>query len=453
MKKLKYILIPIIILVGLTLGVFYYINDTIHVPTPKGFFSSKEERQKFEYEEEKGFINILLIGIDAREKGEAARTDSIILATLDTNNKTIKLTSFMRDMYVPIPGYRPHKINAAFTLGGPELLMKTLYEDFQVNVQYYICIDFNAFQDVIDTLGGVEVEVKDYEVAEINKYIKQVNGKNSTLLSGPGYQKLNGQQALSYCRIRKVGNGDYERTERQRKVLGLLIDKVRGVSVFKLPELAKAVLPYIKTNIPTTKLMNIGYTAYKFGNTPVEKARVPFDYTFEETYVNGMSVLIPDFQKNAIMLEKFLYSASGALSNTPIYMVNNYHSQDKPIDKRGKKPPVIKLEIPKEEIKNETDSQDVDDYIDNKKQDEINSSDKEKQNTTTEQDNQQDNQQDDQQDNQQDDQQDDQQGNADQGSQSNQGGNEQEGNQSENNQEIGQQNNGGQSTGEQNNGQ
>ncbi|SHE79125.1 LCP family protein [Caloramator proteoclasticus] len=437
MKKLKYILIPLIVLIGLTLGVFCYINDTIHVPTPKDFFSSEEERQKFEYEEEKGFINILLIGIDAREKGEAARTDSIILATLDTNNKTIKLTSFMRDMYVPIPGYRPHKINAAFTLGGPELLMKTLYEDFQVNVQYYICIDFNAFQDVIDTLGGIEVEVKDYEVDEINKYIKEVNGKNSTLLTAPGYQKLNGQQALSYCRIRKVGNGDYERTERQRKVLGLLIDKVRGVSVFKLPELAKAVLPYIKTNIPTTKLMNIGYTAYKFGNTPVEKARVPFDYTFEDTYVNGMSVLIPDFQKNAIMLEKFLYSASGASSNAPIYMVNNYHSQDKPIDKRGKKPPVIKLEIPKEETKKKTDSQDVDDYIDNKKQDEINSSDKDKQNTTTEQNNKQDNNQ----------------GNADQGSQSNQGGNEQESNHSENNQGTSQQNNDGQNTGEQNKGQ
>ncbi|WP_337961038.1 LCP family protein [Caloramator sp. mosi_1] len=281
-------------------------------------------------------MNILLIGIDAREEGEAARTDSIILATLDTNNKTIKLTSFMRDMYVPIPGYKPHKINAAFTLGGPELLMKTLYEVFQVNVQYYVCIDFNAFQDVIDTLGGIEVEVKDYEVNEINKYIKEVNGKNSTLLSGPGYQKLNGQQALSYCRIRKVGNGDYERTERQRMVLGLLIDKARNISMFKLPEVAKAVLPYIKTNIPTTKLMNIGYTAYKFGNTPVEKARVPFDYTFEETYVNGMSILLPDFQKNAIMLEKFLYSTSGAASYAPVYMVNNYHSQDKPIDKRGK---------------------------------------------------------------------------------------------------------------------
>lgn len=433
MKKLKYIIIPIIILVGLTLGVFYYINDTIHVPTPKGFFSSEEERQKFEYEEEKGFINILLIGIDAREKGEAARTDSIILATLDTNNKTIKLTSFMRDMYVPIPGYRPHKINAAFTLGGPELLMKTLYEDFQVNVQYYVCIDFNAFQDVIDTLGGIEVEVKDYEVDEINKYIKEVNGKNSTLLTGPGYQKLNGQQALSYCRIRKVGNGDYERTERQRKVLGLLIDKVRGVSVFKLPELAKAVLPYIKTNIPTTKLMNIGYTAYKFGNTPVEKARVPFDYTFEDTYVNGMSVLIPDFQKNAIMLEKFLYSASGAASNVPIYMVNNYHSKDNPIDKRGKKPPVIKLEIPKEEKQNRTNSEDVDDYIDNEKQNQTNSSDKDKQNITNEQNNNQ--------------------GNGDQGSESKQGENEQDNNQSENNQDTTQQNNSGQSTGDQNNGQ
>ncbi|GFR35420.1 LCP family protein [Thermobrachium celere] len=351
MKRLKYILIPLVIIISLALGVFYYINDTIHVPTPKDFFSSEEERQQINFQEEQGFINILLIGIDARAEGEPARTDSIILATIDTNNKTIKLTSFMRDMYVPIPGYKPHKINTAFFLGGPELLLKTLNQDFQVNVQYYISIDFNAFQDVIDALGGIEVEVKDYEVNEINKYIKEVNGKNSTLLTAPGYQKLNGQQALSYCRIRKVGNGDYERTERQRRVLGLLIDKVRGVSFFKLPELAKAVLPYIKTNIPTTKLMNIAYTAYKFGNTPVETARVPFDNTFEETYVNGMSVLLPDFQKNVVMLEKFLYSSSGSSSNAPIYMVNDYHSKDKPIDKRGKKAPVIKLEIPKEEKK------------------------------------------------------------------------------------------------------
>lgn len=348
MKKILYIFIPVIIILGIGFGAMYYVDKTIHVPTPKDFFASDDEKEKFNFQEEQGYINILLIGIDARAKDEPARTDSIILATVDTNNKKIKLTSFMRDMYVPIPGHGQNKINSAFFLGGPELLLKTLNQDFQLNVQYYVSIDFTAFQDVVDKLGGVEVDVKDYEIKEINKYIKEVNGNNSTLLTEPGYQKLNGQQALSYCRIRKVGNNDYERTERQRRVLSILIDKMRSINLLKLPEVATAFLPYIKTNVPTTKLMNIAYTAYKFGNTPVETARVPFDNAFDDTTVAGMSVLVPDLEKNIVMLEKFLYSASGTLgSNAPIYMANGFHSNDKAIDRRGKRVPAIKIELPK----------------------------------------------------------------------------------------------------------
>lgn len=351
MKKILYIFIPVIIILGIGFGAMYYVDKTIHVPTPKDFFASDEEKEKFNFQEEQGYINILLIGIDARAKDEPARTDSIILATVDTNNKKIKLTSFMRDMYVPIPGHGQNKINSAFFLGGPELLLKTLNQDFQLNVQYYVSIDFTAFQDVVDKLGGVEVDVKDYEIKEINKYIKEVNGNNSTLLTEPGYQKLNGQQALSYCRIRKVGNNDYERTERQRRVLSILIDKMRSINLLKLPEVATAFLPYIKTNVPTTKLMNIAYTAYKFGNTPVETARVPFDNAFDDTTVAGMSVLVPDLEKNIVMLEKFLYSASGTLgSNVPIYMANGFHSNDKAIDRRGKRVPAIKIELPKVKV-------------------------------------------------------------------------------------------------------
>lgn len=285
----------------------------------------------------------------------------------------------MRDMYVLIPQHQAHKINTAFFLGGPELLLKTINENFQLNVQYYVSIDFNAFQNVVDKLGGVEVEVKDYEVKEINKYIKEVNGEKSTLIKNPGYQKLNGQQALSYCRIRKVGNSDYERTERQRRVLTILIDKFRHTNIIKMSDVALGLLPYVKTNIPTTKILNIAYTAYKFGDTKVETARVPFDGAFEDTSINGMSVLLPDLEKNIVMLEKFLYSASGAVaSNVPIYMANDFHSKDKAIDRRGKRAPVIKIQVPKDTKKYSNEDEEEDYNVNNENKNKVN---KKQQNT------------------------------------------------------------------------
>ncbi|MCX7903193.1 MAG: LCP family protein [Caloramator sp.] len=352
MKKIfTVVLIVVTVMAGIALGSFYYINKKIYVPSPKDFFKHNDgQGAKINYNEEKGVFNILLVGLDKRFENDIGRTDSIILANINTEAKTVKLISFMRDLYVPIPGHGLNRINAAYSLGGPELLMKTLQQDFNIDVQYYISIDFRAFQDLVDKLGGIDVEVKDYEVKEINKYIKEVNGSRATLLSGPGYQKLNGQQALSYSRIRKVGNGDFERTERQRRVLTILINKARNLSIFKLPDLASTALNYIKTNIPTGKLMNIAYTVYKFGNTPVETIRVPADGMFQNMRVKGMAVLVPDLEKNVIYLEKFLSSQGIAFSNLPPYMANNFHFNDKPIDNRGKVRNVIKIVIPKEDL-------------------------------------------------------------------------------------------------------
>jgi len=350
-KILAVVLIAVTVMSGIALGSFYYINKKIYVPSPKDFFKHNDgQGVNLNYNEEKGIFNILLVGLDRRSENDIGRTDSIILANINTQSKTIKLVSFMRDLYVPIPGHGLNRINAAYSLGGPELLMKTLQQDFNIDVQYYVSIDFRAFQDLVDKLGGIDVEVKDYEVKEINKYIKEVNGSKATLLSGPGYQKLNGQQALSYSRIRKVGNGDFERTERQRRVLTILINKARNVSILKMPDLASTVLNYIKTNIPTGKLMNLAYTVYRFGNTPVETIRIPADGMFENMRVKGMAVLVPDLEKNVVYLEKFLSSQGIAFSNLPSYMANNFHFNDKPIDNRGKVRNVIKIIIPKEDL-------------------------------------------------------------------------------------------------------
>jgi polyisoprenyl-teichoic acid--peptidoglycan teichoic acid transferase len=352
-KKILIIIIPLLIIAGTALGAFYYVNSKIYIPTPENsIFENEKQQEEAEYAEEKGIINILLIGVDGRENDKDARTDSIILATIDANNKKVKLTSFMRDMYLPIPGHGQNRINTAYFLGGPELLLKTINQDFNLNVQHFMSIDFRAFQDLVEKLGGIDVEVKENEVKQINYYIKEANWNNPIYIEGPGYQHLNGQQALSYSRIRKVGNGDYERTERQRKVLSLLVDKARETSIIKLPQLFSAVMPYLKTNIPTTKLMNLGYTAYKFGNTPIESLRIPADGMFDDMKINGASVLVPNIERNVLLLEKFMYSSGGAVTtNLPVYMENNFHADDKAIDKRGVKRKTVEIIIPKEEPK------------------------------------------------------------------------------------------------------
>lgn len=332
--------IPLMIIAGVVFGIYTWVNNNIYVQGDSGgIFDSDKQKEEAQYEEQKGIFNILMVGLDGRNGvDDGSRTDSIILATINTNTKSIKLTSFMRDMYVKIPNYGQNKINAAFAYGGADLLIKTINTNFNLNVQNYVSVDFSAFQGLVDALGGVDVEVKDYEVDEINYYIQEADWSNPNpdYISGPGYQHLSGAQALSYCRIRHVGNSDYERTERQRKVLSLLIQKARSTSVTKLPELFKTLIPYVKTNIPTTKLMNIGYTAYKFGDTEIGTLRIPVAGLFKEAMVYDMSVLIPQVEKNALVLQDFIYSNTGnSDSIVPEYLANNYHKHDEAVDRRG----------------------------------------------------------------------------------------------------------------------
>lgn len=276
-----------------------------------------EEPQDVDYGLESDIVNILLVGVDTRGEFEDSRTDSMIIATVDPKDKKVKLTSLMRDMYVEIPGHGYQKINAAFELGGIELLKKTIKYNFGLSLDKYVAIDFKGFQELIDTLNGVELEVKDYEVKEINKYIEDVNGDNSTLLQGPGVQKLNGQQALSYSRIRKVGNNDFERTERQRRVLSLLLSKVKETKVTSYPKLYSTISPYLKTNIEFEPMLKLVYTVYKLDNFTPETTRIPVDNHFKDTKINGASVLIPDLSYNAKEIFKFIYNTVPAKLSVP----------------------------------------------------------------------------------------------------------------------------------------
>jgi len=157
-------------------------------------------------------INILLFGLDSRVEGQRSRSDTIMIATLDSKENKIKLTSIMRDTYVSIPGREDDRINAAYAFGGPELAIRTINENYNMNISKYVTVDFFSLEKVINALGGVEIDIKDYEIKALNNGIIELNrlhkdDLDSPLIEGPGRHLLDGRQAVAYARIRKVGNG------------------------------------------------------------------------------------------------------------------------------------------------------------------------------------------------------------------------------------------------------
>lgn len=262
-------------------------------------------------EKDTNVINVLLFGLDRRNKNENSRSDAMMIATLDKKNGQLKLTSLMRDMYVYIPGHGKNRLNAAYAFGGPALAIKTINQNFNLNITRYVSVDFFALAEIIDTLGGVEIDVKKSEIKVLHQYLDELNKldkKNkSPYLKKAGLQTLDGKQAVAYARIRYVGNGDFERTERQRRVLSALFDKVKSINVLKIPDLIADILPYTETNIPASEIISMGTSVLTLKDKEIHQFRVPVDGAFEGKTVNGMSVLVPDIEKNTEMLHKFLH--------------------------------------------------------------------------------------------------------------------------------------------------
>ena len=253
----------------------------------------------------KHIINILLIGQDRRAGEGRQRSDAMILCTINKDNKTVTLTSFMRDMYVKIPGYYGHRINASYELGGMKLLDTTLEKNFGVQVDGNVEVDFFGFIEVIDMLGGVDIELSSAEANYLNR-----NGNWGVDESTAGQWKLKagmnhltGEQALAYSRIRYVGNGDYERTERQRTVLQTLFEACKDLSVRELNALLQKLLPHLTTDMTNSEIL--GYTVDIFpmmSDLTMQTQRVPANGTFSDAYIDGMAVLKVDLEANKELL-------------------------------------------------------------------------------------------------------------------------------------------------------
>ncbi len=244
-------------------------------------------------------VNILLIGQDRRPGEGRQRSDAMILCTINREKKTLTMTSFMRDMYVRIPGYYDNRINACYQLGGMELLNECLEKNFGVQVDGNVEVDFNGFKDIVELIGGVDIELTD---AEAN----HLNAQHGYALSS-GMQRLNGEQALSYSRIRYVGNGDFGRTNRQRVVLAALVNECRNLSLMELNNLLKGILPMVTTDMSNADIF--GYALDMFPllmDLQIVTQRIPADGAYYQAMINKMAVLVPDLEANRQLLEDSL---------------------------------------------------------------------------------------------------------------------------------------------------
>jgi len=244
-------------------------------------------------------INILLIGQDRRAGEGRQRSDAMILCTIDKNTNTLTMTSFLRDMYVQIPGYSNNKINACYAIGGMDLLDACLEKNFGVRVDANVEVDFSGFMKLIDMMGGVEIELTQAEADYLNyRGNWGVTGNDGWTLSA-GKNLLNGSQALAYSRIRALGM-DFERTERQRKVITALIGKAKTMSLTQLLDMVNTGISLITTDMTDKDI--VGYTKDLFDmldGLNIVTQRVPVDDSYRFGDVGGVGdCIILDFEVN-----------------------------------------------------------------------------------------------------------------------------------------------------------
>ena len=242
--------------------------------------------------------NILLIGLDDDKGTGVSRSDSMMLLSVDTVNKKLKLTSFLRDLWVEIPSYKSAKLNASFAHGGAPLTISTIESNFKIDIDNYVLVNFDMFRQIIDSLGGITVDITEKEAKFINRTT------SSTVNSG--LCELNGKKALIYARIRKL-DSDFYRTQRQRKVISAIIDKAKQTNPVTLLQMVSDIMPLITTDFSQLELTVLAFSALKYIKYDIEQLQVPANDAYQSKKISGQAALVPDLEKNTNNIISFIY--------------------------------------------------------------------------------------------------------------------------------------------------
>lgn len=284
------VLIPVFLLSGIMNKINYTDSEPMKI---EGLYS------------ESGIRNVLLLGVDALSEGDhgTSRSDSMMLITLDSKHHCIKMTSFLRDSWVYIPKIDKHqRLNASCSYGGYQGVVDTIEYNFGIKIDGYVVANFEMFETLVDSIGGVEVEVTEKEAKEINSH----QDRYGYVTIEAGKHNLTGKQALAYCRIRKIDT-DFVRTQRQRTVITAIINKMKSSGLPTLYKMASNAVPYVETTLSKTKIMSLGMLALQCIIGEMVQGSVPYDNTWEYKNINGNSVISLDVDKNKEMLKENLY--------------------------------------------------------------------------------------------------------------------------------------------------
>ncbi len=260
---------------------------------------------------EEDWMNILLLGCDSYTKNSRQRTDSMIILSLNTRTNRVKMTSLMRDTWITVPGHTNHrKLTELCAVGGPDLTIRAINDNFDMNIEKYALISLEGIAEVIDLLGGVELDVTEAERKALNKGLfdlSSLSGMEQLEESGEQVH-LNGNQATAFARIRKI-DSDYVRTERQRTVLVEMARKLKaGANPATLLSIVSTLSGYVETNLSLPELLALAQAGLNVDLDGIEQFRVPADGTFKSGMFDGIWCIKPNFEKNARLLNEFIYS-------------------------------------------------------------------------------------------------------------------------------------------------
>lgn len=321
-KRFAIIIIEILILAALGVVAYgMFVMDKMDITTLN--------KDKLEvYKDTGDYTNIALFGLDSRggELEGAVQSDCIMIASINNKTNEIKLVSVYRDTLLKVTEEKYGKANSAYNRGGPTEAIALLNRNLDMDIEKYISVNFNALADIVDALGGIEIDMTDEEVYWTNGYCtetSQVVGRKTTELSGAGVHKLDGIQAVSYARIRYTEGMDFKRTQRQRIVLEKIAEKAQKANVVTLNNIVNKVMPQISTNLTTSNMLGLAAHAadYKLG----EMSGFPFEVTTCEKVKNhkGSYVTAVGLTKNVSELHEFLFGETDYQPSDTVKQIND----------------------------------------------------------------------------------------------------------------------------------
>lgn len=326
-KKQKGRLIAIFI-TEILLLVLIFAGFKIYTSMNKLNRNNKDDSQieKNEEVELEGFRNIVIFGVDSRENRleDSTHSDTIIIASINNKTKDVKLASVYRDTYVNIPDIGYKKINAAYFNGGYSLALTTINKNYDLDTTEYVTVNFQAVVNIVDLLGGIELDIQEDELKYLNGYVKslnKINGTNVERLTSAGTQVVNGTQATAYARIRYTSGGDFKRAERQRIIVQKIFDKAKSSDLATINAVIDEMFPQISTNLSNTEILSLAKDVFSYDI--VNQTGFPFEKD-AHTYSKVSYVFPINLADNVTKLHEFLFDEIGYVPSATVQEYSSY---------------------------------------------------------------------------------------------------------------------------------